>query len=126
MADPTFEKQLTRSGAVKVKLGTERMGGYVCNKVKFTIKSHSPNAHSGSQAMTASEVTVTQWVAQKFNYPISMVTESGGHAMIIECKNINDGKLSNSLFEIPSGYKKAASMAPPTGAHHPSVMPPNK
>jgi outer membrane lipoprotein-sorting protein len=49
---------------------------------------------------------MTQWISENLNYPIKMVYHSSYGDMHTEYKNINEGRVKDSVFEIPKGYKK--------------------
>ncbi|OGW75674.1 MAG: hypothetical protein A2Z72_03085 [Omnitrophica bacterium RBG_13_46_9] len=74
-------------------LGTEDINGYLCDKYEYIY-------HDKSQG------TMTQWFSKKLNYPIKMISNSPYGETVIEYKNITEGGISDSLFEIPAGYQK--------------------
>jgi hypothetical protein len=45
------------------------------------------------------------WISTKHSFPVKMEDEE----TIVEYKNIKDGSVADSLFELPSGYEKMAS-----------------
>jgi len=79
--------------ADKKKVGTEKINGYKCDKYLITYKDKSMG-------------TMTQWISKKLDYPIKMVYHSSYGDMYTEYKNIKEGRVKGSVFEIPKGYKK--------------------
>jgi len=79
--------------ADRKKVGTEKVNGYKCNKYLITYKDKSMG-------------TMTQWISKKLDYPIKTVYHSSYGDMYNELKNIKEGKVKNSVFEIPKGYRK--------------------
>jgi len=79
--------------ADKKKVGTEKVNGYKCNKYLITYKDKSMG-------------TMTQWISKKLDYPIKIVYHSSYGDMYTEYKNIKEGRVKDSVFEIPKGYKK--------------------
>ena len=67
------------------------VNGYLCDKYEYDY--HDPN--SGSLYM---------WHAKKLDYPIKIDYNAPSFPMYTEYKNIKEGGVSDSLFEIPSGY----------------------
>jgi hypothetical protein len=79
--------------AEKIYLGDEMVNGYLCEKYEYDY--HDPNAGS-----------LYMWHAKKLDYPIKVDYSVSSFPMYIEYKNIKEGGVSDSLFEIPSGYTK--------------------
>lgn len=79
--------------ADKKKVGTEKVNGYKCDKYLIIYKDKSMGK-------------MTQWISKKLNYPIKMVYHSSYGDMYTEYKNIKEGKVKDSVFEIPKGYEK--------------------
>jgi hypothetical protein len=50
--------------------------------------------------------TMTQWHSKKLNYPIKVVYHGPQGDMVTEYKNIKEGRVRDSLFKPPKGYKK--------------------
>jgi outer membrane lipoprotein-sorting protein len=48
--------------------------------------------------------TLTQWISKKFNYPIKTEYKSSSGSMLTEYKNIQEGNVKDSLFEVPGDY----------------------
>jgi hypothetical protein len=79
--------------ADRKKVGTEKVNGYKCNKYLITYKDKSMGE-------------MTQWISKKLDYPIKTVYHSSYGDMYTELKNIKEGGIKNSVFEIPKGYQK--------------------
>ena len=90
--DPEIEKKIEHM-AEKKYLGKEKVSGYVCEKYQFVY-------HEKTMG------TMTQWFSKKLNYPIKIEHKSPSYYMFIEYKNIKEGGVSDSLFEVPAGYQK--------------------
>jgi len=92
--DPRVQDMLKKLGELK-PAGTETVNGYVCDK--YALVYHE-------KAMG----TQYQWIAQKLNVPIKIEHQGSRFSMLIEYKNINEGQIPDSLFELPPGYRKMA------------------
>jgi hypothetical protein len=92
MSAPQMEKELEKM-AEKKYLGKEKVSGYACEKYQYIYHDKSAG-------------TLTQWVSKKLNYPIKTRSEGSKWHMYMELRNIKEQRLSDSLFEIPAGYKK--------------------
>ena len=90
--DPEIEKKI-KDMAEKKSLGKEKIGGYVCEKYQYIY-------HDKSLGV------LTQWFSKRLNYPIKTEYKAASYHMLTEYKNIKEGKIADSLFEIPSGYQK--------------------
>ena len=97
-----FEMQAPTTGVVqtdealakiadKKHVGTEKVNGHKCDKYKIIYHDRSLGE-------------MTQWFSKKLNYPIKTVYNGPQGEMLMEYKNIKEGKLDGSLFKIPSGY----------------------
>jgi hypothetical protein len=93
-----------RFGAVSKRLGRETISGYLCDK--YVISQEGTDL-------------ITQWISQKLSFPIKVVRHPGQDTFV-ELTNIKEGPLSETLFQIPSGYTKT-TMA--EGAKAPSEGP---
>lgn len=79
--------------AVKKDLGTEKVNGFLCDKVQYVY-------HDKSLGV------MTQWIARDLDYPIKTEhSGAGGRGFKTELTNIKVKSLPDSLFEVPSGYK---------------------
>jgi len=77
----------------KMKLvGTETVNGYETDKYETVIKSNGKT------------MKFDLWVAKKLGVPIKMVSKDGSYSM--EYLNIKEGNVPDSVFEVPSGYRK--------------------
>jgi hypothetical protein len=90
--DPEIEKKI-KDMAEKKSLGKEKISGYVCEKYQYIY-------HDKSLGV------LTQWFSKRLNYPIKTEYKTESYHMLIEYKNIKEGRIADSLFEIPSGYQK--------------------
>ena len=84
--------ELARSAERKY-LGKETVNGYVCDKYRYMHRD-------------ASQGTTLQWISKKLNFPVK--TETGGKSgrMVVEYRNIKEGRQPASLFRVPEGYRK--------------------
>ncbi|MFH1656032.1 MAG: DUF4412 domain-containing protein [Candidatus Omnitrophota bacterium] len=77
----------------KKDLGIETINGYVCDK--YEIINH-----------VTKERTI-EWCSKKLGYSIKTIYNSPhGEVSITELKNIKEGPIDDSLFEVPEDYKK--------------------
>jgi hypothetical protein len=90
--DPEFEESI-KEMAEKIYLGEEMLNGYLCDKYEYRYY----NPDSG---------TLFMWHAKKLDYPIKVDYSASGFSMYTEYKNITEGGVPDSLFELPSGYTK--------------------
>ena len=88
--DPTLDQNIQDKAETKL-LGKETVNGYVCDKYQYIY-------HDTSMG------TTTQWISKKLNYPIKSEYKSPSGDMFIEYKNIQEGNVQNSLFEVPGDY----------------------
>lgn len=100
--------------ATKKDAGTQKINGYVCKKTVYT-----PRANRGPGG------TITMWVSQKLQMPLKMEMKNPQGTMSMECKNIQEKKVSDALFELPKGYKKMQMQGPPMGGRRPGGMRPH-
>ena len=91
-SDPEIEKKI-KDMAEKKSLGKEKINGYVCEKYQYIY-------HDKSLGI------LTQWFSKRLNYPIKTEYKAAAYQMLTEYKNIKEGRIADSLFEIPSGYQK--------------------
>jgi hypothetical protein len=79
--------------ADKKELGTEKVNGFLCDKVQYVYRDKSMGV-------------MTQWIARDLDYPIkSEHTGAAGGGFKNELTNIKVKSLPDSLFEVPAGYK---------------------
>jgi len=93
-SDPKALAALKRLGERK-RVGTETVNGYVCDKYAFIYRDKSMG-------------TQYQWVSTRLKVPIRIEHKSPRFSMLIEYKNIKEGKVADSIFEIPKGYRKVS------------------
>jgi outer membrane lipoprotein-sorting protein len=79
--------------ADKKHLGTETVNGYQCEKYLYTYRDKALG-------------TMTMWVATKLGHAIKMVHQSREGESSFEYRNIKEGGVADSLFQVPAGYTK--------------------
>jgi outer membrane lipoprotein-sorting protein len=84
-----YIQKLVKQGGKKKLVKTEMVSGQNCDRYSISF----PNTGRGP---------TTVWVSKKLGRQIKM--QSASQCVIY--KNIKEGKLSDSLFEVPKGYKK--------------------
>ena len=93
-------KEWTSDNEKRAKyLGKEYVSGLLCKKY---------------QLIENGEKTYF-WISEKFLFPVKVKHKEG----VMEYKNIKEGRVSNSLFEIPHGYKKMSIPAMSKGMNFP-------
>jgi hypothetical protein len=93
MNDPFQSVKYAMSRYDDRNLGTETVNGYLCDKVLIS---------SGGKNL------MTQWVSQKLKFPVKIVTHTDEDTFA-ELRNIQEGPVADSLFQVPVGYAKMAS-----------------
>ena len=97
---------------VRKLVGKETVNGYACDKYSESFKDKKRG-------------TMHVWVAKKLNWPIKFDQKGGRFSMQRELKNIKEGGVKDSMFEIPKGYKKTTAEGMFGGGHRgPHGMPP--
>jgi hypothetical protein len=76
------------------KIGSEKIDGHPTDKYEITYTNKGKTDK------------IYQWMATDISFPIKTAAVDGGFTQ--EYKNIKMGSQSDSLFEVPSGYKKMA------------------
>lgn len=101
MADVGDFKTWVKENNMK-KTGKESVSGYKCQIYEGDLQTED------SQPPTHMKL----WYAKKLNYPIKteITLPPPMGKMLSYLENIKSGKLPDSLFAIPAGYTKAASM----------------
>lgn len=89
---PVHTDELEKMGKKKY-LGKEKVNGYMCSKYHYTF--HDPSMG-----------VATYWISEKLSFPVKMEMDGPSGHMITEYKNIQEKSVSDSLFQIPSGYQK--------------------
>ena len=84
--------------------GKETLNGYACEKRRYDY-------HDKTQG------SVIVWYSPKLDYPVKIqIMAYGGEGdMVLEYKNIKQGKVPDSMFEIPKGYEKFSIPGMPEG-----------
>jgi outer membrane lipoprotein-sorting protein len=88
--------------ADKKFLGTETVNGYQCEKYLYTYRDKTLG-------------TMTQWHSKKLGYPIKMIHASPQGETSFEYRNIKEGGVADSLFQVPAGYTKMEMPGMPPG-----------
>jgi outer membrane lipoprotein-sorting protein len=88
--DPQLDQNIKDKAEIKL-LGKETVNGYVCDKYQYIYRDTSMG-------------TMIQWVSKKLNYPIKTEYKSASGYMLTEYKNIKEGNVQNSLFDVPGDY----------------------
>ena len=76
----------------KESMGTESVSGYVCEKLRYTYKDKSLGE-------------MVYWIPQKLGYPVKWETKGQEGTSWFQLTKIREGKLNDSLFDLPKGYK---------------------
>lgn len=87
------------------KLGSEKIDGHSNDKYEVTYTNKGKTDK------------IYQWLATDINFPIKTAAVDGSFTQ--EYKNIKMGGQDDSLFEVPSGYKKTSMPAMPQGRRGP-------
>jgi outer membrane lipoprotein-sorting protein len=88
--DPQSDPNIKDKAEIKL-LGKETVNGYVCDKYQYIYRDTSLG-------------TLTQWVSKQLNVPIKTEYKSASGYMLTEYKNIKEGNVQNSLFDVPGDY----------------------
>jgi hypothetical protein len=88
--DPQLDQNIENKAEIKL-LGKETLNGYVCDKYQYIY-------HDTSMG------TSTQWISKKLNYAIKTEYKSPSGYMLTDYKNIQEGNVQNSLFDVPGDY----------------------
>lgn len=92
-SDRSLEEWTPEKEKKAKSLGEETISGYPCKKYEIV--------EDGEKT--------TYWVSNKFPYPIKIEDEEA----IIEYRNIKEGTMADSLFEVPAGYEKMSTTEMP-------------
>lgn len=74
-------------------VGEETVNGYPCDKYVFVYNDKSMG-------------TLNQWISKKLKIAIKMESEGSPYKMVTEYKNIKEGPIADSIFDLPAGYTK--------------------
>lgn len=98
--DPAVRARMKRIGTMK-KLGTAKLNGYTCNKIQWSTKS-------------GAKYVLTEWTSDKLKIAVKSEFKEPSGVSSVEYKNIKEGGVSDSVFELPKGYKRVQTpTAPP-------------
>jgi len=89
---PVDPDELEKMGKKKF-IGKEKVNGYMCSKYDYSFNDPSIG-------------TATYWISEKLNFPVKMEMDGPSGHMVTEYRNIQEKTVSESLFNIPSGYQK--------------------
>lgn len=96
VADDKKMERWTSERESKAKyLGKETVSGLSCKKYQYIEQGE----------------TYYSWISEKFPFPVKTEYSQG----LIEYKNIKEGNVPNSLFEVPPGYSKMSMPKMPQG-----------
>lgn len=99
LSGAAMDKELLKVAAKK-KVGSATINGYPCEKYLYTFKDKQRG-------------TMTQCFSKKLQVPIKTEIATSQGSVVVEMKNIKEGKQPASLFELPKGYKKVTPGPPP-------------
>ncbi len=85
-ADSNFQKEF---------LGTERVSGYLCEKIRYL-----PKDKAVSEGI--------YWISKKLEYPVKWEISGPEGKSWFLLENIQEGKVSDNLFEVPGGYARVS------------------
>lgn len=88
----SIEEALKDEAELK-KLGSENIEGYKCEKYEIRYKDPDMGVS-------------TAWISQKLNYPLKVISKTSEGTLTMLYTNIREGSVDQSLFRVPSGYKK--------------------
>ena len=97
--DKKFEKWSPEKYSKAKYLGKDTVAGLACKKYEITEKSEK----------------IYFWISGKAPFPVKIESKNSS----MEYKNIKEGNVPNSLFEIPPGYKKMSMPMMPGGVGFP-------
>jgi len=93
--DPRVKASLKQWGEMK-RVGRETISGYPCDKYAFTFRDKS----MGTQYL---------WVSRRLKVPLRVEQKSANFSMLLEYTNVKEGRVADSLFELPKGYRKMSA-----------------
>ena len=99
----------------QIQTAEEKVKGEVSRKKvgSETIDGHPTIKYEVTAKMGDKVVKTYQWWATDINFPVKTAAIDGSWAM--EYRDIRFGKQADSLFEVPSGYKKMTIPGMPAG-----------
>jgi hypothetical protein len=104
MNNPFQSVKYTETRIKPKKSGIETVNGYKCERYVFEDQGKK---------------LITEWVSSSLGFPLKMINHASNSA--VELKNIEEGTLDDTLFELPQGYSKMGTAGPPQAAKNPSV-----
>jgi Ca-activated chloride channel family protein len=100
MMNPIVGWEWTRKDWQKSPEGNEKVNGYDCTKFGY--------AESGSSRIEASV-----WESSQLGFFVKQVQYADNGDAVLELKNIKEGPVDPTLFQIPEGYTKAEGSGAP-------------
>ncbi len=74
-----------------------------------TVNGYRCDVYRDERVLGRERVTTTYWWFPPLNFPIRAVTQSSSGTTTVEARDIRVGPVSQSLFELPKGYKRRVS-----------------
>jgi|GEM_PF-4853623 len=95
--NPLSVSETEREGQARQEdLGTEKIEGYDCRKIKYTF-------------LDKSKGVVVEWMADSLGYPLRTLFHGPeGEVVLTEFKKVKVGPQDPGLFEIPEGFSRVA------------------
>jgi outer membrane lipoprotein-sorting protein len=108
---PTKSYMEIEEGKEEQRLPEEKMKGEVSRREvgKEVIDGHPTTKYEITTKVEEKTMTLFLWLATDINFPVKTAATDGSWTM--EYKDIKIGGQSDSLFELPEGYKKTAMPA---------------
>lgn len=103
------------------QMAEEKVKGEVSRKEvgSETVNGHPTTKYEVTTKIDDKVMQVYQWWATDINFPVKMAAVDGSWSM--EYRDINIGSQPDSLFEVPSGYKKMTIPGMPAGVKIPDM-----
>jgi outer membrane lipoprotein-sorting protein len=76
---------------------------------KFLADENAAGLPSKKYEVTEDGQKITVWISKKYSFPVKVEDPEA----VVEYKNINDGSVDDTLFELPAGYEKIVVPAMP-------------
>ena len=89
---PAGKDDLEKMADLK-NLGKEKINGYSCDKYEVIYNDKTMGK-------------MIQWISPKLNIPLKMAGEGPHGDFTLEYKNIKEGGVPDSMFQVPPGYQK--------------------
>lgn len=97
--DPGARERLKKVGVMK-KLGSEKVNGYTCSKTQWTTKGNP-------------KYILTEWSCAKLGVLLRSEIKGPTGTVLVEYKNIKEGGVKDSVFDMPKGYRRAKTPTAP-------------